>query len=280
IFQYPVTISAFRRYTQDKPRFRTTADLNGFSYVFTKILVDDSEIFDVESDEVDEGLIGVANARWNRPEGGFSQITNRLNHPVTHVSFDDAQAYCAWKGMRLPTEIEWEYAARGGLDGVAYPWGDMWELRRTNLWQGTFPDDNQLRDGQYGIASVEEYGPQNDYEIYDMLGNVWEWTLTRFRNLSHPMEEDDQERYTVKGGSFLDTRDGDAKSDGIQVRISARKGHRRSYTAYNLGFRCCQSMELPEKPVTLPQYKVVRLRPPVHHHTPEKHEHISHTDEL
>lgn len=121
----------------------------------------------------------VVEARWNRPEGGHSIVHDKLTHPVVHVSFNDAIGYCTWKNMRLPTEIEWEYAARGGLREKQYPWGDNWQVARTNLWQGKFPDENQLRDGHYDLSPVNAFGPQNSYEMYDMIGNVWEWTSTK-----------------------------------------------------------------------------------------------------
>lgn len=128
----------------------------------------------------DEGFTAIENIRWTRPEGEPTALSEFLTYPVTHVSLNDALAYCAWKGMRLPTEIEWEYAARGGLDSTAYPWGDLWQLKRANLWQGQFPYENQLRDGYYRLSPVDAYPPQNNYQLYDMLGNTWEWTLTKY----------------------------------------------------------------------------------------------------
>lgn len=125
-------------------------------------------------------MIPIKEARWNRPVGRYESIDHELTYPVTHVSYRDAEAYCSWKNMRLPTEIEWEYAARGGLKEKLYPWGDVWDTNKANLWQGEFPDENQLRDGYYGLSPVDAYKAQNDYELRDMLGNIWEWTTTKY----------------------------------------------------------------------------------------------------
>lgn len=123
-------------------------------------------------------MLPIQEARWNKPEGGASSIRDKLNFPVVHVSYEDAFAFCAWKGMRLPTEIEWEYAARGDLHDKPYPWGERWQINRTNLWQGKFPEENQLRDGYYGLAPVDGFEAQNNFGIFDLLGNTWEWTST------------------------------------------------------------------------------------------------------
>ena len=123
-------------------------------------------------------MVAVREARWNRPEGGESTIVGKLDYPVVHVSYNDAFAYCTWRGMRLPTEIEWEYAARGLHKEKQWPWGERWQIGRSNLWQGVFPDENQLRDGYYGLAPVAAFQAQNEYEMRDVIGNVWEWTST------------------------------------------------------------------------------------------------------
>ncbi|WP_010188400.1 SUMF1/EgtB/PvdO family nonheme iron enzyme [Sphingomonas sp. PAMC 26605] len=117
-------------------------------------------------------------ADWRHPTGPDSGIDDLLDHPVVHVAFADAQAYAAWVGKVLPTEAEWEFAARGGLDGVEYAWGD--ELAPggrvlANYWQGLFPFANQRADGGYRTTPVGHY-PPNGYGLYDMIGNVWEWT--------------------------------------------------------------------------------------------------------
>jgi sulfatase modifying factor 1 len=123
-------------------------------------------------------MVAVKEAKWNRPYGRSNEIEDQYKLPAVHVSYKDAFAFCAWKEMRLPSEMEWEYAARGGLGEKMYPWGDFWEVGKTNLWQGKFPEDNQLRDGHFGLSPVDAYEQQNEYGMHDMIGNVWEWTST------------------------------------------------------------------------------------------------------
>lgn len=226
----------------------------------------------------DEGFVPVENIRWNRPDGESSDLKSHLSEPVSHVSWDDAQSFCLWKGMRLPTEIEWEFAARGRTDSRDYPWGEFWQLKRSNLWQGDFPHENQLRDGFYRLSPVDAFPPQNDFQIYDLIGNTWEWTQTKFYS-NDPT--DDKSMFVVKGGSFVDTRDGDSKFDGIRIRISARKGFQRDYSAENLSFRCSQTISPEEFQMNETEtYRLIRLRPPIHHHSSDHHQHQFHKDEF
>ena len=120
-------------------------------------------------------------ADWRHPEGPGSNIEGRENHPVVHVAWEDAVAYCDWVGGRLPTEAEWEFAARGGLEGTRFVWGDGdLDATRANVWTGDFPHRNDLLDGHVRTASVGSY-PANGFGLFDMAGNVWEWCSDRYR---------------------------------------------------------------------------------------------------
>ena len=125
----------------------------------------------------------VPGANWRHPEGRDSDIRARMNHPVVHIAYDDAVAYCRWAGKRLPTEAEFEFASRGGLDRKRYAWGDEFMpngRHMANTFQGHFPDKNTAEDGYRSTAPVGSF-PANGYGLFDMAGNVWEWTSDWYR---------------------------------------------------------------------------------------------------
>jgi sulfatase modifying factor 1 len=165
-----------------------------------------------------------------------------MDHPVLHVSWNDAQAYCAWAGTRLPTEAEWEYAARGGLESRLFPWGDELEPggeHRMNVWQGRFPVENTAADGFYGTCPVNSF-PSNGFGLHNMTGNVWEWCSDWYHPDFHtrdtranPTGPRRGTNRSTRGGSYLCHR-----SYCERYRVAARNSMTPDSTTGNTGFRC------------------------------------------
>jgi len=208
----------------------------------------------VGQDDISQWWKWVRGANWQHPEGPGSNLEGRWDHPVVQVSWEDAEAYCKWAGKRLPTEAEWEYAARGGLKSKRYAWGDEFlpsGKYYANTFQGSFPYGNEDLDGFDGTAPVMSF-PNNNYGLFDMIGNVWEWTADWYdynsykklnngtiysnpKGPAHSFNPDDpyaKERVT-KGGSFLC-----ADNYCVNYRPSARRGTSYDSGSSNIGFRC------------------------------------------
>jgi len=235
-----VTNTDFARFV-DATAYVTEAERFGYSAVFhLSVMADTADV--IGQPPQTPWWLGVTGADWRHPSGRYTDIADIGEHPVVHVSFNDAQAYCAWADRRLPTEAEWEYASRGGLEGARFPWGDellgaggAW---RCNIWQGTFPTVNTAADGWLTTAPVRSYEP-NGFGLWQTVGNVWEWCADWFDAQYYansprvnPVGPATGETRVTRGGSFL-CHD----SYCNRYRNAARSSNTPDSSTGNTGFR-------------------------------------------
>lgn len=243
---YPVTNAQFGEFVSATDH-RTDSERLGWSFVFQGHIPPERYTELVETTvPAAKWWCKVKGADWSHPEGPDSSILNRANYPVVHVSWNDAQAYCRWAGKRLPTEAEWEYAARGGLEQKLYPWGD--ELtpegrHLCNIWQGTFPALDLAEDGYSGPAPVDAF-PANAYGVYSVAGNTWDWCGDWFDPAYHvtatranPVGPLEGAAKVIKGGSYLCHR-----SYCNRYRVAARTSNTPDSATTNMGFRCARDV--------------------------------------
>ena len=243
--RHTVTNERFARFVEETGR-RTDAETDGSAFVFAGFLPDDFPPTRAVRDA--PWWREVEGADWSHPEGPASGLSGREQHPVVHVSWNDAQAFCEWAGLRLPTEAEWEYAARGGLEQQRFPWGNSLTPggeHRMNVFQGKFPAENTVKDGYAGTAPVDAF-PPNAFGLHQMTGNVWEWTADRWSTTWHqgprpelvdPTGPPDGDRRVMRGGSYLCHL-----SYCWRYRTSARMGSTPDSPSGNVGFRCARDV--------------------------------------
>ncbi|WP_353943063.1 formylglycine-generating enzyme family protein [Streptomyces sp. HUAS MG91] len=218
-----VSHAEFRAFA-DATGYRTEAERFGYSFVFRGCVTAEARER-AESVPGADWWLAVPGAWHREPEGPGSRSDDRLDHPVTHVSWHDARAYCAWSGTRLPTEAEWEYAARGGLDQARHPWGDEPPAPdRAVIFRGTFPD---APTAPVGTAPVRSLAP-NGFGLHHAVGNVWEWTADRFSPGSPAR--------ALRGGSHLCHA-----SYCNRYRCSARTSNTPDASTGHTGFRVAAS---------------------------------------
>lgn len=239
----PVTNDEFTEFTRSTG-YKTEAERFGWSFVFEGHIRQRAN-----SGERVPGLQWwrkIAGADWRHPEGPDAGIHARANTPVVHVSWNDAVTYAQWAGKRLPTEAEWEFAARGGLEQKRYPWGD--ELtpegrHLCNIWQGEFPDFDSAEDGYSAPAPVDAF-PPNGFGFQVITGNVWEWCSDWFSPDYHllatrknPVGPDSGQARSMRGGSYLCHA-----SYCNRYRVAARTSNTADSATTNIGFRCARDV--------------------------------------
>jgi sulfatase modifying factor 1 len=258
--EHPVTNAAFRRFVRDTGHVTVAErapDPADFPEADRAQLVAGSMVFlpparPVSLDDWTQWWGWVPGADWRHPDGPASTLHGKELHPVVHVGFEDACAYALWAGVRLPTEAEWEHAARGGLDGATYAWGEEFMPRghvMANTWHGRFPTENLAPHGYTRTSPVGKFAP-NGFGLFDVTGNVWEWTSSAWKDdhapsagvsgetvaavcCGPPGRVGERDRFVMKGGSHLC-----APSYCHRYRPAARQAHGSRDTTSHLGFRC------------------------------------------
>jgi len=238
-----VTVADWARFA-DATGYRSEAETFGFSAVFHLAFAGDPDDI-VGRPLATPWWLGVKGADWCHPEGRHSGVDDLMDHPVTHISWNDAEAYCRWAGRRLPTEAEWECAARGGRAGLRYPWGNDERIEgewACNIWQGSFPNRNTGEDGWLTTAPVRSFRP-NGYGLWQVVGNVWEWCSDWAHpayyafclsggQITDPHGPDRGGQRSMRGGSFLCH-----PSYCNRYRNAARSSNTPDSSMANTGFR-------------------------------------------
>ncbi|GHH97896.1 formylglycine-generating enzyme family protein [Neobacillus kokaensis] len=240
IDSYTVTNAEFKEFINNTG-YKTETERFGWSFVYYGF-VSPKLAKHVEPIRNTPWWLAVRDAYWYQPEGPYSTIEERMDHPVVHVTWNDALAFCNWAGKRLPTEAEWEMAARGGLVQNRYPWGN--ELTPNgehycNIWQGKFPVENTKEDGYAGTAPAKSF-PPNGLGLYNTSGNVWEWCSDWFSRSIHkrggrnnPKGPSSGETKVMRGGSYMCH-----ESYCNRYRVAARTSNTPDTSGGHLGFRC------------------------------------------
>ena len=243
IDRYEVSNKEFEKFVEDT-QYVTETESFEFSFVLSNLISEKTKSTITQAVAGSPWWLPVSNATWLHPEGIDSSIKDRTHHPVVHVSWNDAVRFCEWSGKRLPTEAEWEYAARGGLENRLFPWGNKENPKGEhwmNIWQGEFPDKNTVEDGYIGTAPVCMF-PPNKYGLHNMAGNVWEW-VSDWWKIRHkpefakdPKGPENGKEKVKKGGSYLCHKD-----YCYRYRCAARSQNTPDSSAGNLGFRCART---------------------------------------
>lgn len=243
----PVSNQRFARFVEETD-YISEAEKYGWSFVFHLLLSEEARHATTENPEGLQWWRKVEGATWKAPYGPGSDWHSVANHPVTHISYYDALAFASWAGKKLPTEAQWECAARGGLSQQRFVWGNELEpegKHMCNIWQGTFPNENSAADGFVGTSPVDAYEP-NGYGLYSCAGNVWEWCHDWFSPIWHRMSTRENPEgpasgtaRVMKGGSYLCH-----KSYCNRYRVGARTANTPDSSTGNLGFRCISEMKV------------------------------------